>query len=304
MDTNVSGNRQIQYMAEKPPAAVESNIIINKDCLAALKEMPDESVDCCVTSPPYYGLRDYGMKGQIGREETPELYVERLAEVIGQIHRVLSARGTLWLNIADSYCGTGSKGMYPDPKNPKGRNGQKISLTQNVKGCKNKDMIGIPWRLAFALRDAGWYLRSDIIWQKGNAMPENVKDRPIRSYEHVFLFSKSRRYYYDSSAAAEPAALSGRGSGNMQELYRNGRDVWMVNTVAYKGAHFAAFPPKLALKCILAGCPKNGIVIDPFFGSGTTGLAAVENSRRYIGIELNPAYCMLAEERIRGADIK
>lgn len=201
-------------------------------------------------------------------------------------------------------------------------------------------MIGIPWLLAFALRDSGWYLRSDIIWQKGNAMPENVKDRPTRSYEHVFLFSKSSRYYYNASAVAEPIAAStatrymggrsdsgkyssivpGQGNGKVQGInrprkagaikkedispYRNSRDVWLINTAAYRGAHFAAFPPKLALKCILAGCPENGIVIDPFFGSGTTGLVAAENGRRYIGIELNPEYCTLAAERIGGAQIE
>lgn len=321
-------------------ASVRSNVIINRDCLAALKDMPDKSVDCCVTSPPYYGLRDYGMEGQIGREPTPEKYVARLVEVFNELYRVLSDSGTFWLNIADSYCGTGSKGACLDPKNPKGRNGQRISLTQNVKGCKNKDMIGIPWMVAFALRDSGWYLRSDIIWQKGNAMPENVKDRPTRSYEHVFLFSKSNRYYYDASAIAEPIAPStaarymrgrsdsnkysvavpGQGNGKIQGINRpreageiksgdispcrNSRDIWLINTVAYKGAHFAAFPPKLALKCILAGCPEGGIVIDPFFGSGTTGLVAAENRRRYIGIELNPEYCTLASERIGGAGIE
>lgn len=340
MDISVSGNKQIRYMAEDDRVAIKSNVIINKDCLAALKELPDESVDCCVTSPPYYGLRDYGMEAQIGREETPEQYVERLVEVFVQLRRVLVNSGTLWLNIADSYCGTGSKGACLDPKNPNGRNGQRVSLTQNVRGCKNKDMIGVPWMVAFALRDAGWYLRSDIIWQKGNAMPENVKDRPTRSYEHVFLFSKSGRYYYNASAIAEPIAsstaarymagrnadskyadiVSGQGNGKIQGInrprkageikkedispYRNSRDIWLVNTVPYRGAHFAAFPPKLALKCILAGCPEGGIVIDPFFGSGTTGLVAVENRRRYIGIELNPAYCTLAAERIGGADIE
>lgn len=206
MDSCVSGIGQIQGVAAGNTVAVRSNIIINSDCLAALKDLPDKSVDCCVTSPPYYGLRDYGVAGQIGRETTPEQYVEKLAEVFMQLYRVLSDRGTFWLNISDSYCGTGSKGACLDPKNPKGRNGQKVSLTQNVRGCKNKDMIGIPWLLAFALRDSGWYLRSDIIWQKGNAMPENVKDRPTRSYEHVFLFSKSGRYYYDASAIAEPIA--------------------------------------------------------------------------------------------------
>lgn len=333
MDNNISvfGNKQQN---------IKGNMIINKDCLEVLKELPDESVDCCITSPPYYGLRDYGIESQIGREATPEQYVARLVEVFGQIRRVLVNSGTLWLNIADSYCGTGSKGKHIDPKNPKGRNGQQISLTKNIKGCKNKDMIGIPWMLAFALRDSGWYLRSDIIWHKGNAMPENVKDRPTRSYEHVFLFSKSSRYYYNASAIAEPIAPStaarymagrndnskyagivpGQGNGKIQGInrprkagdikkedispYRNSRDVWLVNTVPYRGAHFAAFPPKLALKCILAGCPEGGSVIDPFLGSGTTGLVAVENGRRYIGIELNPAYCALAEERIGGTNIE
>ena len=340
MDSSVSENGQIQGVAASDTVAVRSNIIINNDCLTALKDLPDKSVDCCVTSPPYYGLRDYGVEGQIGREATPEQYVERLVEVFVQLYRVLSDSGTLWLNISDSYCGTGSKGACLDPKNPKGRNGQKVSLTQNVRGCKNKDMIGIPWLLAFALRDSGWYLRSDIIWQKGNAMPENVKDRPTRSYEHVLLFSKSGRYYYDASAVAEPIAQStaarymrgrsdsnkysvavpGQGNGKVQGInrprkpgeirkedispYRNGRDVWLINTAAYKGAHFAAFPPKLALKCILAGCPEDGIVLDPFLGSGTTGLVAAENSRRFIGIELNPEYCRLAAERIGGVEIE
>ena len=155
MDIGVSGNGQIQGVAAEDIVAVRSNVIINKDCLAALKEMPDKSVDCCITSPPYYGLRDYGVEGQIGREATPEQYVERLAEVFAQLYRVLSDSGTFWLNISDSYFGTGSKGACLDPKNPKGRNGQKVSLTQNVRGCKNKDMIGIPWMVTFALRDSG-----------------------------------------------------------------------------------------------------------------------------------------------------
>ena len=268
-------------------ASVRSNVIINRDCLAALKDMPDKSVDCCVTSPPYYGLRDYGVEGQIGREATPEQYVERLAEVFVQLYRVLSDRGTFWLNISDSYCGTGSKGACLDPKNPKGRNGQKVSLTQNVRGCKNKDMIGIPWLLAFALRDLGWYLRSDIIWQKGNAMPENVKDRPTRSYEHVFLFSKSSRYYYDASAIAEPIApstaaryMGGRsgsskysgtgewkGTGNQQAEKSEGdkkRGYFPVQEqqgcVAGKhgslqGSAFCGFSPKAGVKMYPCGMP-------------------------------------------------
>lgn len=275
------------------------------------------------------------MDGQIGREATPRQYIERLSEVFAEVYRVLRNDGTLWLNIADTYCGTGNKGNLVDPKNPNGRNGQKVSLAQNVAGCKQKDMLGIPWMLAFALKDMGWYLRNDIIWQKGNAMPENVKDRLTRSYEHIFLLSKSKKYYFDALAIAQPIAadtarryMAGRGSGHkyaatvpgqegIQKInrprkqgdikesdispYRNCRDVWLINTVSYRGGHYAAYPPKLAERCILAGCPVGGIVLDPFFGSGTTGLAAIENGREYIGIELNADYCGLAEKRIGGA---
>ena len=316
---------------------MSENIIINRDCLAALRDLPDESVNCCVTSPPYYALRDYGMDAQIGREDSPEEYIRRLVLVFREVRRVLTADGTLWLNIADTYCGTGNKGGYLDPKNPKGRNGQSISLARRASECKQKDMIGIPWLLAFALRADGWYLRSDIIWCKANPMPESCKDRPSRCYEHVFLLTKSKKYYYDALAIAEPIAegtaaryKGGRsvsskyaeeipGQGKVQKLnaaraagtitdadispVRNARDVWHINTVPYKGGHFAAYPPKLAERCILAGCPRGGIVLDPFFGSGTTGLAAVKNDRRYIGIELNAEYCELAKERIGGVKL-
>lgn len=316
---------------------MSENIIINRDCLLALRDLPDESVNCCVTSPPYYALRDYGMDAQIGREDSPEEYIRRLVLVFREVRRVLTHDGTLWLNIADTYCGTGNKGGYLDPKNPKGRNGQSVSLARRASECKQKDMIGIPWLLAFALRADGWYLRSDIIWCKANPMPESCKDRPSRCYEHVFLLTKSKKYYYDALAIAEPIAegtaaryKGGRsasskyaeeipGQGKVQKLnaarvagtitdadispVRNARDVWHINTVPYKGGHFAAYPPKLAERCILAGCPRGGIVLDPFFGSGTTGLAAVKNDRRYIGIELNAVYCELARERIGGAKL-
>ena len=316
---------------------MSENIIINRDCLLALRDLPNESVNCCVTSPPYYALRDYGMDAQIGREDSPEEYIRRLVLVFREVRRVLTADGTLWLNIADTYCGTGNKGGYLDPKNPKGRNGQSVSLARRASECKQKDMIGIPWLLAFALRADGWYLRSDIIWCKANPMPESCKDRPSRCYEHVFLLTKSKKYYYDALAIAEPIAegtaaryKGGRsasskyaeeipGQGKVQKLnaaraagtitdadispVRNARDVWHINTVPYKGGHFAAYPPKLAERCILAGCPRGGIVLDPFFGSGTTGLAAVKNDRRYIGIELNAEYCELAKERIGGAKL-
>ena len=328
--------------------------IINRDALCALRELPAESVHCCVTSPPYYALRDYGMDAQIGREDTPEQYIARLVEVFRELKRVLRPDGTFWLNIADTYCGTGSKGAYTDPKNPKGRNGQSLSLARRAAGCKQKDLIGIPWLLAFALRSDGWYLRSAIIWQKDNPMPESVRDRPSRCYENVFLLTKSKSYYYDAAAIAEPIAPTtaaryrgGRSAGHKYDgevpgqgkvqginrartggLYshcgetggrrinrartggyydealmpttRNKRDVWHINTVPYKGGHFAAFPPKLAETCILAGCPKGGVVLDPFFGSGTTGLAAKSLDRHYIGIELNYDYCTLARARIGG----
>lgn len=313
---------------------IKADRIINGDCLCVLKEMPDKSVHCCVTSPPYYGLRDYGMEGQIGREAAPEEYIAKLAEIFSEVYRVLKADRTCWLNISDTYCGTGSKGNCKDPKNPEGRNGQKVSIAQNVEGCKHKDLIGIPWMLAFALRNSGWYLRNDIVWQKGNAMPESAKDRLTRSYEHIFLFAKSQKYYFDALAIAEPIAadtarryMGGRGNshkysdevpgqagvqglnrprkaGEIRESdispVRNCRDVWLINTVPYRGKHFAAYPPKLAERCILAGCPEGGIVLDPFFGSGTTGLAAAQNGRHYIGIELNGEYCSLAGERIGG----
>lgn len=305
--------------------------IITGDSLAVLKTLPDESVDCCVTSPPYYALRDYGVKGQIGRESTPSEYIARLTEVFREVRRVLKKDGTLWLNIADTYVGTGGKTGTTDPKYPKGRSSKNYLRLTSIPDCKPKDMIGIPWLLALALRKDGWYLRSDIVWMKGNAMPESVKDRPSRCYEHVFLLAKSRQYYYDTKSIAEPIAASivirmkyGRsssakysslaqdqktqrinetdyGSGKEMPLFRNKRDVWLINTVACRGAHYAAFPPKLAETCIVAGCPKNGVVLDPFFGSGTVGVVAKSIERRYVGIELNPFYCELAKKRIGGS---
>ncbi len=310
---------------------MEIDTIFCGDALEVLRTLLDNSVHCCITSPPYYALRDYGMDGQIGREERPAQYVARLTEVFSEVRRVLLPSGTLWLNIADTYCGTGSKGDHLDPKNPSGRNGQGVSLAQRVENVKAKDMIGIPWMLAFALRDRGWYLRSDIIWQKANPMPESCKDRPSRCYEHIFLMAKSRKYYFNAEAIAEPVAESTpmrmrrkfgknkysagipgqtlqhlndyRPNGYAEEdipLLRNKRDVWQINSVPYKGAHFAAYPPKLVETCLLAGCPPDGIVLDPFLGSGTTAAVAKQMGRHYIGIELNPDYCALAEQRIGG----
>lgn len=288
-------------------STIPIDTILTGDSLSILKTMPDNSVHCCVTSPPYYALRDYEADGQIGRETTPDEYIERLVAVFREVRRVLKNDGTFWLNISDTYC------------------------TNKHQGCKTKDMLGIPWRLALALRDDGWHLRSDVIWEKPNTMPESVKDRCTRCYEHVFQLTKSKRYFYDASAIAEPVDSDtpgrmrrGRGGAHkysggipgqsMQTInkprlagsipedkiqtHRNKRDVWHINTSPYSGAHFAAFPPKLAETCIIAGCPKGGTVLDPFLGSGTTGYVAKQTGRYFIGIDINPAYCKLAENRI------
>ena len=224
---------------------LKTDTIINRDALYALRELPEESVHCCVTSPPYYALRDYGLDMQIGREDTPEQYIDRLTEVFRELRRVLRSDGTLWLNIADTYCGTGNKGYHADPKNPKGRNGQQIAKNNRVSGCKQKDLIGIPWLLAFALRADGWYLRSDIIWQKENPMPESCKDRPARCYEYVFLLTKTKKYYYDWQAVAEPIApataerlKSGVGKGNKYAVTVPGQNQpQKINRPREKGAY-------------------------------------------------------------------
>jgi len=201
---NISTETQIQQ--NRRYTTIQLDIIHTGDCLNILKTLPDDSVHCCVTSPPYYALRDYGMEAQIGRETTPKEYISRLTEVFTEVRRVLRPDGTLWLNISDTYAGKGNQGDYVDPKNPNGRTGQAVALNNKVEGCKPKDMIGIPWMLAFALRDTGWYLRNDIIWMKDNPMPESVKDRLSRCYEHIFLFSKSKKYFFDYKAISEPIA--------------------------------------------------------------------------------------------------
>lgn len=309
--------------------------IICGDSLAVLRELPSESVYVCVTSSPYYGLRDYGVDGQIGNEENPSVYVERLVEIFREVRRVLKKDGTLWLNIADSYAGSG-KGVWSKhvSERPKSKQAYHVlsdnsdaTMPNRFEGIKPKDMIGIPWLLAFALRNDGWYLRSDVIWQKPNAMPEPVKDRPTKSYEHIFLLSKSPQYYYDAEAIMEPLQKStvernkravstngkyaeGLPGQNMQGIFkprshtdappmRNKRDVWTVSTNSYKvDGHFAVYPERLIEPCILAGCPVGGIVLDPFFGSGTTGAVAKRLGREYIGIDLNSDYCQIAAERI------
>lgn len=277
--------------------------LIIGDCVNSMKSMPEQSVNCCVTSPPYFGLRDYGVDGQIGLEETPEQYVAKMVEVFREVRRVLRDDGTLWLNIGDSYARQAGDDSKKDPKSINtgysavvAGGAAKKGNNRPPAGCKPKDLIGIPWMLAFALRADGWYLRQEIIWHKPNPMPESVKDRCTKAHEQIFLLSKSPRYYFDSEAMKEDAV--GGKTGNAASSKRNRRSVWSVATRPYKGAHFATFPPSLIEPCILAGCPEGGVVIDPFGGSGTTAGVAVAHSRNAIICELNPDYGLLSQERV------
>jgi len=316
----------------------ELNKIINENCISGLKKLPDNSVDCCVTSPPYFGLRDYGTADQIGNEETPQEFVNNLTTVFNEVKRVLKPEGTLWLNLGDSYSSINNGYIKP------------------------KDLVGIPWAVAFALRDAGWYLRQDIIWSKPNPMPESVTDRCTKSHEYIFLLSKSKEYYYDSKAIEEPCvwdtggltekrvnradeghkampttlkngirpkkkgpqtfdgkkAREGQENGgdvrnghrtdensqwgkvwDSEKPTRNKRSVWNVATKPFGEAHFATFPENLIVDCIKAGCPDEGIVLDPFMGAGTTALVARKLNRNFIGFELNPEYITIAEKRLK-----
>lgn len=357
--------------------------ILRGNAEQVLKTLADKSIDCCVTSPPYYALRDYGTakwiggdencdhvanpnatkkqgnaefnknrpsreetkcKGyykdvcpkcgavrvdeQIGLEETPEEYIDRLVSVFHEVKRVLKDDGTLWVNIGDSYNGN-KKGNTESVKSKSLFENQGNFEKKKWDGCKEKDLIGIPWELAFALRNDGWYLRQDIIWAKPNCMPESVKDRCTKSHEYIFLLSKSERYYFDLQAIKEPAGAKGNartfrgggaytggrsfnnsaegdreshGNAKNEAGTRNKRDVWFVPTGGgYSdddGAHFATYPKKLIEPCILSGCPVGGTVLDPFNGSGTTGVVAIENGRNYIGIELNEKYAVMAEKRL------
>ena len=326
---------------------IEKNTIVNGNSLEVLKSLPDNSIDCCVTSPPYYALRDYGCDGQIGLEETPEKYIESLCDVFSEVRRVLTPQGTLWLNIGDSYNGN-KVGNTEVVKN------KKVSESNDFhkklwSGAKPKDLIGIPWMLAFALRSQGWYLRQDIIWHKPNPMPESVTDRCTKSHEYIFLMSKSQKYYFDYEAIQEPCADQSRtnyacgnrtnginkdrndndfgersknwkprtkncqydgqkpnsfhlsrenGEPDKEYYVRNKRDVWSVNVKPCSEAHFATYPFELIKPCILAGCPENGIVLDPFMGSGTTAIVARSLNRNYLGVELNPEYIKIAHKRL------
>lgn len=373
---------------------LELNKIINGHVLNVLKQLPSESINMCVTSPPYWGLRNYNTDGQIwggnsncehewdtftrqgisdgtksekvqikgkdnfqivkpteqafcikcgawfgelGLEPTPELYVEHLVEIFREVKRVLKDDGTLWLNLGDCYAGNrGNSSKSPGFDNKAAQGHAELNYNYNrlVSGLKAKDLVGIPWLTAFGLRGDGWYLRSDVIWEKPNVMPESVRDRPTKSHEYIFLFSKNNKYYYDKDSIKEPYTESSikrinqksfdeqkggekdygktnvnknRSARNTIENFkknlnknggRNKRTVWSINTKPFKEAHFAVFPPDLIKPCILAGCPEGGVVIDPFIGSGTTGMVAKELNRNYIGIELNPTYSEMAEKRI------
>lgn len=303
-------------------------MIIIGDCLEKLKTLPSRSVQCCVTSPPYWGLRDYGVDGQLGMEKSPKEFVSNLLAVFRGVRRVLKDDGTLWLNLGDSYnarrngghAGGGEQGN-------RAKSYMQRRSGANVAGLKVKDLVGIPWRVAFALQEDGWYLRQDIIWHKPNPMPESVRDRCTKAHEYIFLLSKSPKYYFDNEAIKEPTSharesiwaskkhglKSGQsyvGQGHSTRkfaadpLKRNKRSVWTVSTRPFKDAHFATFPPDLIEPCILAGAPKGGCVLDPFFGAGTVGVVAERLKRRYVGIELNPDYVKIAKARIEQEDTR
>ena len=312
------------------------NIIEFGDCRETMRRWAAEGIKAqtCVTSPPYFGLRDYGHEGQLGLEQTPEQYINAMVEVFRCVRDVLADDGTLWLNIGDSYVhsqpgrnrnGTGGQIVRGDLYRSKNNDGaSEVGKKLLEEGYKTKDLIGIPWMLAFALRADGWYLRQDIIWHKPNPMPESVRDRCTKAHEYIFLLSKSQKYYFDADAIAEDAnpnyksryaapfnvgekESSGCGrpdnasnTAGMKSYSgkRNKRSVWTVTTKPYKGAHFATFPPDLITPCILAGAPAGGVVLDPFMGSGTTAAVALQHGRQYLGCELNPEYGPLQQNRI------
>lgn len=299
---------------------MELNKIYHGHCLEVLKTLPSETVNTVVTSPPYWGLRDYGVDGQIGLENSVEEYVSALVEVFREIKRILKDDGTVWLNLGDAYAGSGKGAWVEKDKqkhvyvpNPKGN---ETKINNIPTGLKAKDLIGLPWKVAFALQADGWYLRQDIIWHKSNPMPESVTDRPTRAHEYIFLMSKQPKYYYDHEAIKIPSKnpVDDRGArGNKKRIptnlingirnsgvypKANKRSVWQVPTKPFKEAHFAVYPEDLIEPCILAGCPLDGVVLDPFFGSGTTGLVALKHGRNFIGIELNPDYIKIAEKRL------
>lgn len=264
-----------------------SEIIVG-DALNILKNFDSNIFRCCITSPPYWGLRDYGIKNQIGAEDKLENYIDNLVLIFKEVRRVLKDDGTLWLNIGDSYTSGNRTWRDVDKKNPARAMHYRPPTPE---GLKAKDLIGVPWRIAFALQQEGWYLRSDIIWHKPNCQPESVKDRPTRAHEYVFLFSKSEKYLYNYEDIKEPC--------NSHGTSRNRRTVWSINTEPFPGAHFATFPPQLVELCLLAGSNPEDMVLDPFFGSGTVGQVCIKMNRKFIGIELNEEYVSIAYKRLK-----
>ncbi len=290
-----------------------------------LQNIADNSVRVCVTSPPYWGLRDYGMADQLGLEQNPHEYIDALVEVFTQVRRVLTDDGTLWLNLGDSYAGSGKGGggTYAETR----RGWQNIPATRGT-NLKPKDLVGIPWRAAFALQAAGWWLRQDVIWNKPNVMPESTRDRCTRSHEYLFMLTKAAKYFYDQDAIREPVAESsikraeyglrtdrpsaktsdgGIDTGKMGERFvpangRNKRSVWTIPPARFAGAHFAVMPEALVEPCVLAGSQPGDTVLDPFAGSGTVGVVALRHGRNFIGTELNPDYAELCRDRIANLD--
>jgi DNA modification methylase len=323
--------------------------LLTGDVLDGLGEIAPGSVRCCVTSPPYWGLRDYGVEGQIGLEQTPDEYVQRLVEVFWVVRDLLADDGTLWLNLGDSYAadrsGTGMPaetlaggiGGHGEGDALRGRGvRQNGNARRNCRqyGLKHKDLVGIPWRVAFALQSDGWYLRSDIIWHKPNPMPESVTDRPTKAHEYLFLLTKSAKYYYNAKAVAEPAVKGpqtmqanpetarrrsvgpmARGAEGFNHQYadssrvwaadgtRNRRSVWTIPPKPFRGAHFAVMPEALVEPCILAGSAPGDTVLDPFAGSGTVGVVALRHGRQFVGCELNPEYIDIARKRIDDSSV-
>lgn len=295
------------------------------DCRETMRRWAQEGikVQTCVTSPPYYGLRDYGHEGQLGLEETPEEYIANMVEVFRCVKDILADDGTLWLNIGDSYCNSNGFARASPEYQREGRNNMPANDRKldklHATGLKTKDLIGIPWMLAFALRADGWYLRQDIIWHKPNPMPESVQDRCTKAHEYIFLLSKSPKYYYDIDSIKEEATSTDESNRNRDETKlnntpgrtkmaglttnhyetKNKRSVWSVPVKPYEGAHFAVFPSDLIEPCIIAGAPVGGIVLDPFMGSGTTAQVAQDLGRKYMGCELNPDYEPLQKKRLR-----
>ena len=326
--------------AQSAGGQVSNYTLLQGHCLEVLRTLPTESVQTCITSPPYFGLRDYGCDGQIGLESTPDAFVSSLVDVFAEVHRVLKSDGTLWLNLGDSYVSkpTGTLGNHTGAKHgfSQEHKHQTSALERPDKtgwGLPEKNLIGIPWRVAFALQQYGWYLRQDIIWHKPNPMPESVTDRCTKAHEYIFLLSKSDRYFYDNEAIKEPvsdtslkraeygwncdrpstknASMGGTGihTEKMGTRFvnpsgRNKRSVWTVCTKPYKGAHFAVYPTELIRPCILAGSRPGDTVLDPFNGSGTTGFVSMEERRKYIGIDINDEYLAIADARIKSAQVQ